>query len=464
MNRHLPWVLVALLSLTACSSPPVTQQARDRLSAQWPGATWPDPDTPPAEANANGIPLPSGPLSQDEAVRQALARHPALRALVAEGQADAQSTLARSRPRLLSLHWERARDNDGVELTRALSLDLLAWLTWPQAHAAAQRAVAERELRLTHDLWAHLHDTRTQWVRAVAAAEKARYLDDLRELQAIATELGQRMREAGHLSPRQLAELQVQAVQADAARDAAHRQAVLEREALQQRLGWPAEAAPVQLPERLPDALALAADGATAPADLDHRLDVQLARARWQSVDAEGAHQALRSLVDIEAGAARSRRDGETVERSSELGVSLGRVDLGGAERAGARQASQAAAWRWAAVRQQAQSEWRAALTWVTSARQAEQRARATLLPLQQQLVDERLKQYNGMLVGPFELLQQARVYREAVLAVIDARRDLWLAEAAVQAAREGTASGLSALNEPVTPPAAPASNDTAGH
>ncbi len=58
--------------------------------------------------------------------------------------------------------------------------------------------------------------------------------------------------------------------------------------------------------------------------------------------------------------------------------------------------------------------------------------------PVRKRLLDERLKQYNGMLIGPFELIDEARAHVAAVLTALDAQRDFWLADAALVAAIDG--------------------------
>ena len=51
-------------------------------------------------------------------------------------------------------------------------------------------------------------------------------------------------------------------------------------------------------------------------------------------------------------------------------------------------------------------------------------------MPLRKQIADENLLRYNGMLIGVFELLLDARTQIASVNASIEALRDFWLAQA----------------------------------
>ena len=65
------------------------------------------------------------------------------------------------------------------------------------------------------------------------------------------------------------------------------------------------------------------------------------------------------------------------------------------------------------------------------------------------------LLRYNGMLVGVFELLADARAQIGAVVAAIEAQRDFWLADAALNAALAGAPSTSPTLAAAAAPGAA---------
>jgi outer membrane protein TolC len=63
---------------------------------------------------------------------------------------------------------------------------------------------------------------------------------------------------------------------------------------------------------------------------------------------------------------------------------------------------------------------------------------RDEVVPLAQRISEENLLRYNGMLIGVFELLADARSQIASVNAAIEAQRDFWLADADLQMALVG--------------------------
>ncbi|NLF53923.1 MAG: TolC family protein, partial [Thauera phenolivorans] len=68
---------------------------------------------------------------------------------------------------------------------------------------------------------------------------------------------------------------------------------------------------------------------------------------------------------------------------------------------------------------------------------------RDELVPLHQNITEESVLQYNGMLIGVFELLAAARSQSASVAQAIEAERDFWRADAALKA---------SLLGQPIAP------------
>ena len=55
---------------------------------------------------------------------------------------------------------------------------------------------------------------------------------------------------------------------------------------------------------------------------------------------------------------------------------------------------------------------------------------RHEIVPLRLRIAEENVLRYNGMLIGVFELLADARVQIQAVIGAIEAQRNFWQAEA----------------------------------
>ena len=68
---------------------------------------------------------------------------------------------------------------------------------------------------------------------------------------------------------------------------------------------------------------------------------------------------------------------------------------------------------------------------------------RDELLPLRKRISDENLLRYNGMLIGVFDLLADARDQVAGVTGYVEALRDFWRAETELQAALAGPSGAV---------------------
>ena len=82
------------------------------------------------------------------------------------------------------------------------------------------------------------------------------------------------------------------------------------------------------------------------------------------------------------------------------------------------------------------------------------------IVPLRKAISDENQLRYNGMFISVFELLADAREQVASVSQAIEAQRDFWLADAALQAALIGKPVGAITLQSP----AAASTGSDAGH
>ena len=74
---------------------------------------------------------------------------------------------------------------------------------------------------------------------------------------------------------------------------------------------------------------------------------------------------------------------------------------------------------------------------------------RDEVVPLRQRISEENLLRYNGMLIGVFELLADAREQVAGVTGSIQALRDFWIADTNLQTALTTGSPGASSLRQP---------------
>jgi outer membrane protein TolC len=332
------------------------------------------------------------------------------------------------------------RRHDGerdLDIGRLLSFSVLDLVMWPQRQRIAEAEQQRTRLQLAGEVVQAAADARQAWIYAVAAQQSLQYAAQVREAADASAELARRMQSAGNFSRLQRAREQAFSAEAAAQLARAQRQAEATREALVRALGLDAEqAAALHLPDRLPELPKAPREAAAvSQAAVAQRIDIALARADLEATAREQGATRVTSLVNaLHLGVARNSETGEPTQKGFELEVMLPLFDFGDAARTRAQAATAAAANRAVAATVRASSQLRDAYGSYRSAWELARHYRDEVVPLRKAISDENLLRYNGMLIGVFELLADAREQVGSVMQAIDAERDFWLADAALQA------------------------------
>jgi outer membrane protein TolC len=339
------------------------------------------------------------------------------------------------------LSFGRTVRGDEREIERSLHFNMARLIAWPMV-ARMERARFEKTQSDTLGLVLGLaFETRKAWVQAVAAGQTLQYAEQVRAAADAGAELGRRMAAAGNWNALNLA--REQSFSADAALGVARaaRAQVTARERLTRLMGlWGTQTA-FQLPDRLPDLPATARD----QPDIEQRamltrLDVQAAKLDAESVARSlGLTRATRFINVFELGLSSNSSNEAPTQRGYEISVELPLFDWGDARVARAESLYMQAVNRGAQTAIEARSEVRESYLGYRSAFDVARHHRDEVVPLKKRISDENLLRYNGMLIGVFELLADARSQIGAVNASIEALRDFWLAEADLQRAMVGS-------------------------
>ena len=389
------------------------------------------------------------PLTQDAAVRIALLNNPGLQAQLATlGIADAERVQALTLP---NPHLTLGRFVSGQEreMERTLAVSLLDLITLPWRTPWQNQQMEQATLAAAQQVLLLAADTRRAWLRAVAAEQVAGTYERMHDAAEVGADLAQRMLRVGNWSLLQQAREQAVLLQASAELARARLAAATEREQLNRRMGLWGKQTEYVLANQLPPlpVTPQSADGIEAAA-LHSRLDLQAARRQldlqatrqgWAGAGAVFGDMGLAYQRNTRTERATGERD---VQRGWELELPLPLFDWGGAgrSRAQAEVERSAALLQDAAVRARSEvrSAWQTYRTTLDLARQQQ----SEVVPLQQQISDETLLRYNGMLASVWELLAQARTSTAAVSSAIEAQRDFWLADTDLQLALTGTSPG----------------------
>lgn len=377
-------------------------------------------------------------LTADTAVELALLNNAGLQASLAElGIAEADLVQA-GRLRNPVFGFGRLAGGGALEIDRSLMFDLLGLLSMPAATKVQQRHFEQVQLEAAQATVNLATQARLAYFNALAAQELVSYFEQVHDAADAAAELARRMQKAGNFSA--LEQLREQSFQADAVADLSRSRqaAVTERERLARVLGV---GSGFTLPEHLPElpAEAMAPQAAEQTA-IDRRLDVLAAKRRAEASAAElGLTQATRFVNVLDLGYQnRSERGTASLAQGYEVSLALPLFDSGSARNVRAEAVYRQALQRTAEAALNAQSEVREAHAGYRSAYALARHYRDEVLPLKQRIADETLLRYNGMLVGVFELLADAREQIRSVAASVQAQRDFWIADTQLQAALGG--------------------------
>lgn len=301
----------------------------------------------------------------------------------------------------------------------------------PHARKVEQRRFEQRQLEVAQEAAGTAAMTRSAYFEAVAARQLTGYFEQVREAAELSRDLAQRMAEAGN-APR-LAHMREQAFYAEMTAQLArsrHR-AVAAREQLVRMPGLTSVQGTLQLPERLPELPTTPAEARDAEQTaMDRRLDV-LAAARASEAFARslGLTRATRFVDVLGAGYVNESESREERTDGYEVHLSIPVFDFGDARLARARAGYEQTLARTADIAVKARSQVRETYSAYRTAFDLARHYRDEVVPLRKRISEEALLRYNGMLIGPFELLADAREQVGAVNAAIEAQRDFWLAE-----------------------------------
>ncbi|MDP2111217.1 MAG: TolC family protein [Thiobacillus sp.] len=401
---------------------------------------WARDDASRNQAQARIDTLLAQPLSADDAVQIALLNNPGLQAAFNTlGIAEADRVAAQRLPNP-GFSIGRSTRGSEVEWERSLHLNLARLLTLPMRVDIEQRLFEQTRRELVLEVLRLAAETRKAWVAAVAATQTAHYQQQAMEAAEAGAELARRMAQVGNWS--KLKQAREQAFYADAALAVARAEQLKlqTRERLVRLMGL-AQAGTLQLPDRLPDfppALSPLQD--VEQQAMDSRLDLQMVKLQTEALAKNlGLTRSTRFINVLELGISNNSSNEDPVQRGYEISFELPLFDWGQTRVVAAESRYRQALERARETAVNARSEVREAYALQQSQYAIARHLRDEVVPLKQRISEENLLRYNGMLIGVFELLADARSQIVSVNAAIEAQRDFWLADADLAMALVGT-------------------------
>jgi outer membrane protein TolC len=388
------------------------------------------------------------PLTVDSAVQIALLGNRGLQAAYNELALAETDLVGDSLPPNPTFSISRISGNGALEIERQVVGDILALATLPFRSEIARQRFQKAQLRAAEETLRLAADVRRAYYRTVAANELVGLLTDAKSTAETTARLAQKLGETGSLNKLDQAREQVFYAETTADLATLRQEATSAREALIRLLGlWDADIG-ISLPQKLPvlprQPLALPRIEVDAVA---HRIDLQIARielaALARSLNLTEATRFV-TLLDV-AGIDSKKREPEGPpfrERGFDIQFQIPIFD-GGEVRV--RQASEIYNQAFNLLTEKAvniRSEARDAFRVYRSTYDIAGHYQREVLPLRKIISEEMQLRFSSMQVDVFALLTEARQRIAALRAAIEAKRNFWLAQSALQTAINGGGRG----------------------
>lgn len=377
------------------------------------------------------------PLSAEAAVELSLLNNPGLQAAYQElGIAEADLVRA-GRLRNPSFTFFNVRSSESFKIERSILFDIMGLLTMPLAREVEARRFEATQLEVAGQAVSTATEARAAFYSAAAAEQLARYFEQVKETAEISAELSARMGRVGNAT--KLAQMREQAFYAESVAQLARARhdATAARERLARALGLWGSDLQFKLPERLPALPAAPFEPQEAEQTaIRTRLDVLAAKRSTEGVARSlGLTKTTRFINVMDAGYANVSEGGEPRKNGYEITLELPLFDWGSTRVARAQSLYMQSVAKTADVAVRARSQVREAYSAYRTAFDLARHYRDEVVPLRRRISEEAVLRYNGMLIGPFELLADAREQVMAVTSAIEAQRDFWLADSNLRTA-----------------------------
>jgi outer membrane protein TolC len=411
------------------------------------------------------------PLSSDAAIQIALLNNRGLQAAFNDLGISEAAYVQASLPPNPRLSLSRLVGTGFVELEFQLIGNLLALATLPRRTEIAARQFEEARYRAVEATLRLGVETRRAHIHAIAAEQRVRLLEQARYAADAAARLMIKLGETGAASKLDQARVAAFYAELSAQLSLARLRARGEREALARRLGLWGTDLDFKLPAQL-DALPRTPDTLTnvEVEAVRRRVDLVIARhevitmAKSFGLSESTRYISLLELAGIHKNETETATDGDQTTKNRfglELAIEIPIFDTGEARTRAARETYMRSVNRLAEKAIIARSQARVAYDAYRATYDLSRFYQTRVVPLRQEISNEVLLRYNGMLIDVFEVLVDARERITVNVAALDALRDFHLATADLQAA---LIVGGAPSSGGGPPPPGPAASPSPGH
>ncbi len=445
----LPFILSGCATFSADGGFGMVEKSTQDYIKQKP--VWANTDAQRQSAARQLADLLAQPLTVNDSVQIALINNAQLQANFYDLQIAEANVVQAGRVPNPVFSMLYAKNNGDFKIEQALTFNVLALFTMSKASAIEKQRFAATQNKVVLQVLDTARQTRNAYYDALAARESVHYLTQVNDSAEATAEFAKRMQNAGNFS--ELDKAREQVFYADAALELAHAKnsQVQAEEALTRLLGLSDRTA-FTLPERLPD-LPKSNDALkeVKPEDFTKRLDIAQMRSQTEALASQlGLTKATRFVNVLELGPARvlEGKRSDPYKKGVTLSFELPIFDWGQSNVKRAEATYMQALQHSANLAVVAASSVRSHYAQYQASYAIAQYYRDDVVPLRNKMLQENLHRYNGMLIGPFDLMADARAQVQSVNSYIAALRDFWVADSNLEMALVGKPIENNAMKE----------------
>lgn len=388
------------------------------------------------------------PLTVEDAVQIALLNNRGLQATFFELGISESDLVQAGRLPNPGFSFSRTHQGGEADIGRSIVLNIAKLIFMPATRQIEQRRFEQTQRAVTLQMLSLASETRKAYYEAVAADQTVHYMQQVKQAADASAELAQRMLKAGNFNKLEQAREQSFYAESQLNLARAEQQRTRARENLTRLLGLAKTS--YSLPDRLPD----------LPKTADHlhdleqqamaqRLDIQETVLNTEQLAKNlGLSKTTRFINVLDIGAVHNTSNDQPNENGYEISLELPLFDWGDAKVAKAESIYMQAINRAEQVAINARSEVREAYATYRANFDIARHYLDEIVPLKKRVAQENLLRYNGMFIGVFDLLADARSQIASVNDAIEASRDFWLAKANLDMSLLGRPSATSANRE----------------
>lgn len=391
---------------------------------------WQRSDSDKATAAQRVSELLASPLTADDAVQIALLNNRGLQAAFFKLGISESDVVQAGRLPNPGFSFSRTHQGGEVEIDRRIVVNIARLIMMPATIQIERRRFEQTRREVTIQMLTLAAETRKAYYIAVAADQSVLYMQQVKQAADAGAELARRMLQAGNFNKLQQAREQSFYAEASLNLARAEQMKTRSREKLTRLMGL--SDTTYTLPSRLPD-LPKTPDEQVNMEQLamSQRLDIQETVLNTEQLAKNlGLTKATRFINVLDVSAIHNSFNDQPNENGYEVSLELPLFDWGDARVTKAESIYMQAVNRAEEVAINARSQVREAYAVYRASFDIAKHYQDEIVPLNTRVSKENLLRYNGMLIGVFDLLADARSQINSVNGAIDAYRNFWIAKA----------------------------------